>query len=538
MSDEADAVVIGAGINGMVAAAELADAGWSVVLLDASERIGGFVASGEITLPGYVHDTFSSWHPLFVAGGGYAELSAALHERGLEYANTNGAVTASVSERGTIVADRDPDRTAARFALPSDQDAYQVMLAELDRRKGLIFGALGSELRPRDIVRLVGRGLPALGVGGLVELTRNTVQSGRGFLRERFAGWEADQLWAPWLLHAGLGPDNASGGLMLPVLAATVHGFGLPVVKGGAGQFIAAFERLLADQSVDVRLSAVADRIELSGGRAVAVHAAGRRIAARRAVLASTSTEALYGVLLDPADVPERGRRAALRHRPGRAAMQVHLALNAPLRWRDPTLDTVPLVHVSDGTASTGIACAQAEAGLLPAAPTVAVGQQSILDASRAPTGAATLWIQLQEVPWAPRGDAAGEIDVSRGWDEKVAAAYADRVIGRIERFAPAVRDAICATRVLTPPDLYAANRNAVAGDPYGGTGELDQSLFWRPGSGTGHRTGVGGLWHIGAFTHPGPGLGGGSGHIVARRLLSGSGIRAAARRRTERLGP
>lgn len=415
VSREADAVVIGAGINGMVAAAELADAGWPVVLVDAREKLGGFIASDELTIPGYVHDTFSSWHPLFVGGPAYGALGQALHQRGLEYVNADGTVTASVSERGVIV------------------------------------------------------------------------------------------------------------GLMLPVMAATVHGIGLPVVKGGAGQFVAAFERLLADRGVDVRLGAAAERIEVAGGRVVAVQVAGQRIVARKAVLASTSTGELYERLLAPEVAPPKGRFAARSRRPGRAAMQVHLALDRPLRWSDSSLDPVPLVHVCDGAGSTGIACAQAEAGLLPAEPTIVVGQQTLLDPSRAPSGAGIAWLQLQELPFVPRGDAAGAIDVADGWSQSVVEAYTNRVIDRIERFASGLRTSILGVHALPPTALLAENRNSVAGDPYGGAAELDQSLRWRPGTGTGHRTGVGGLWHIGAFTHPGPGLGGGSGHLVAQQLLTAS---------------
>jgi phytoene dehydrogenase-like protein len=177
----------------------------------------------------------------------------------------------------------------------------------------------------------------------------------------------------------------------------------------------------------------------------------------------------------------------------------------------------VPLVHLSDGSASTAIACAEAEAGLLPRRPTVVVGQQHILDPSRVPAGAAALWLQLQEVPFAPIGDAAGELDVAGGWDAALARAYAERVLDRVEAHAPGLRELVVGLDVITPADLAAYNPNALAGDPYGGSAELDQNLLWRPG----HATPVPRLWHIGASTHPGPGLGGASGHLVARRLLT-----------------
>jgi len=140
------------------------------------------------------------------------------------------------------------------------------------------------------------------------------------------------------------------------------------------------------------------------------------------------------------------------------------------------------------------------------------------------PAGAAALWLQLQEVPYAPRGDAAGELDTTHGWTEVLAKGYANRVA----RHAPDLRDKIRAIDVLTPDDLCARNPNAVSGDPYGGSAELDQSFLWRPLASSGrHATPVGRLWHIGASTHPGAGPGGGSGHLVATTL-----IRRRARRR------
>ncbi|MEW2624230.1 hypothetical protein [Streptomyces sp. NPDC048106] len=228
-----------------------------------------------------------------------------------------------------------------------------------------------------------------------------------------------------------------------------------------------------------------AERLLLAGGRVMGVATDGETVRARHAVLVSVTPTALYGELLPrDAPVPPAIRDEALRYRYGRAAMQLHVALSAPLGWRDTRLAGVPLVHLSDGSASTAIACAEAEAGLLPRRPTLVVGRQYVLDPSRVPDGAATLWIQLQEL---------------LAWD------------------------------AVTPSDLRAHNPNAVHGDPYGGSAELDQALLWRPLPGAArHATPVPGLWHIGASTHPGPGLGAGSGHLVAQHL-------SRARRRNRR---
>ena len=521
-ADKADAIVVGSGINGLVAAAELAQAGWSVILIERNAEIGGFIATEERTLPGYLHDTFSSWHPLFVSSPAYAVIGKLLHQHGLEYRNTEGWVTASVADDGRVtLAHRDPERTAAEFAHAEDRSAYLAMLKRLGQNMASIGGLLGSELRSLALVHHMSGLARSGGLRGIEWWLRAAVTSGRANMRRDFHGHEVDHLYAPWLLHAGLSPDHAGGGLMMPLLAGTLHGFGLPVVAGGAGRFVAAFRSLLASLGVRVETGIEINRILVAERRAVGVEAAGRTFQARRAVLASVTPSALYGRLLPEGAVDSALKAEAASFRHGRAAMQIHVALSEPLSWRDTRLAEIPLIHLSDGSASTGIACAEAEARLLPRHPTVVVGQQYLLDPCRVPAGAAALWLQLQEVPYAPCGDAAGELDTAQGWTQALAEGYANRVLDRIARHAPDLRDKLRAIDVLTPDDLRARNPNAVSGDPYGGSGELDQSLLWRPLASSGrHATPVGQLWHIGASTHPGAGLGGGSGHVVATALI------------------
>lgn len=518
---EVDAIVVGSGINGLVAAAELARAGWSVLLAERNSDIGGFIATEERTLPGYRHDTFSSWHPLFVTGAAYASLGELLHAHGLAYRNSDDWVTASVADDGTVtVAHRDPERTAAAFAEPEDRTTYLDMVARLTASLPAIGGLMGAELRSPAVLGPVTGLLRGNGRRGTENWLRDALTSGRGFTRRYFRGPEVDHLYAPWLLHAGLAPDHASGGLMVPMLATTLHAAGLPVVAGGSGEFVAAFRSLLDSLGVRIRTGTDVERIVVESGRATGVVAGGTTIRARRAVLASVTPTALYGELLPAAAVDPGIRAEAARFRYGRGEMQIHVALSSPIGWRDARLGEIPLVHLTDGSAGTAIACAEAEAGLLPHRPTVVVGQQYLLDPSRVPAGAAALWLQLQEVPFTPRGDAAGQLDTAAGWTPQLATAFANRVLDRIAAHAPDLRTKVLAVDVVTPVDLAAYNVNAVAGDPYGGSGELDQSYLWRPlGSVGRHRTPVPGLWQIGASTHPGPGLGGGSGHLVATTL-------------------
>lgn len=518
-----DAVVIGSGINGLVATAELALAGWSVALVEQDTRLGGFVDSGEATLPGYVHDTYSSWHPLFVSGGAYAALGEKLHSFGLEYVNTEGPLTGSISAGRAAIAWRDPATTVAGFEHAADASAYQHMLDEMGARAGLIFGLLGSEVRSASAAKLVLGALRQQKLKGMEMLARDAVTSGRAFGRNRFIGHEPDQLWAPWLLHAGLSPDSATGGMMIPVRAMTMHGFGLPTVKGGARNLVAAFEQLFATLNVTVLTGQRAESITVTNGKATGVVTDQGEHRALRAVIASVTPQALYGSLLKTTPVPQAVRDDAKRFRFGRAAMQIHVALDRPLRWSDDRFQQVPLLHVSDGSSSTGIACAQADAGLLPEAPTIVVGRQHVIDSSRVPEGKGSLWLQLQELPFAPIGDGAGEIDTDGTWSADTTQRYVERVLARIEEHAPNLTSSILDITTITPVTLANVNANAVHGDPYGGSMELDQNLLWRPLAHSGkHSTSIRSLMHIGASTNPGGGLSGGAGHLAAQQLLKG----------------
>jgi phytoene dehydrogenase-like protein len=168
----------------------------------------------------------------------------------------------------------------------------------------------------------------------------------------------------------------------------------------------------------------------------------------------------------------------------------------------------------------------EAERGLLPAEATIVCGQPCVLDPSRAPAGKSILWLQLQELPAGRvKGDGAGELDAGAGtWTTELREAYADRIVARLGEAIPNLARATLERVALSPVDLEALNCNLVGGDIYAGSCALDQNLLWRPfAHAAGHATEVEALFHIGASTHPGPGLGGGSGYLVAQELLKPS---------------
>lgn len=149
--------------------------------------------------------------------------------------------------------------------------------------------------------------------------------------------------------------------------------------------------------------------------------------------------------------------------------MQIHFALNAPPAWREAELCKVPLVHLTESLEQVCASVTQANNGLLPSRPTLGIGQPTVADPSRAPTGGWILWIQMQELPTRLKGDAAGEIPVPADgrWNEAVREAFADRVQARLERVMPGLAERIVGRRAYSPADLEALNCNLVGGDPY-----------------------------------------------------------------------
>jgi phytoene dehydrogenase-like protein len=523
---EHDAIIVGSGVNSLACGAFLARAGWRVAVLEREPELGGAVQTAELTEPGFHHDVFSAWHPLWVGGPAHAELGDALAERGLEYLNT-------VHPTGTLFPDGESaflttgtDGNAAELDrhAPGDGDAWRETIAAVAVQAELVFGVLGTELWSRAGLNLGVKAYRRLGRRGLAEFGGELVQTSRDWLTTTFRSERAHGLLAPWVLHTGLGPDAAASGFMTRVIAFAIEAGGMPIPRGGGARLVDALVRLIEDHGGTCRTGQDVERIVVSGGRATGVRLTdGEVLEARRAVVCNVTPTQLYGRLLGPGDVPAEIGEAGKRFRFGRSEMQIHFALSEPPRWDgDDRLGRTAIVHLTPGLDGVSRAVNEAERGLLPAEATVVVGQPLTIDDTRAPAGKGLLWIQLQELPWHVRGDAAGELDTGDGtWTESLRQRYADRIQARLAQHIPNLESSILKRVALSPADLQAANINLQQGDPYSGSLALDQNFLWRPfARQPGHSTSIDGLFQIGASTWPGPGLGAGSGTLVAKELL------------------
>ena len=524
-----DAVLVGSGVNTLTAAALLSREGWRVCVLERSDRLGGAIRTEtDYTLPGFTHEVLSSWHPLFQGSAAYAELGDELHRRGLEYVNTDLPTATAFPDGSAMFLHTTLEANVAEFDgfAKGDGAAWRRQFQEFMANADVSFGVLGTELWSSAGLGLGQRMLRRFGRRGLLEFTGQALATCRDWTTETFRSEQARGLLAPWVLHTGLGPDNAVSGFMTQVIACAVQLGGMPVPVGGGVTLVDALASIVRDAGGELRTGADVAGVTVSSGRATGVVLGdGEVVAAARAVVAGVTPTQLYGSLLRPGDVPAEVRTAAERFRYGRAGMQIHIAMDEPPRWKGPEADRLArtaIVHVTPGLDGVSRAVNEAERGLLPAEATIVAGQPCAVDPSRAPDGKWIVWIQLQELPAGRvKGDAAGELDVGDGsWTEELREAYADRIVARLGESLENLSSATLKRIALSPADLERLNCNLVAGDIYAGSCALDQNLLWRPfAAAPGHRTTVDGMWHVGASTHPGPGLGAGSGYLVAKEL-------------------
>ncbi len=512
-------IIIGSGINGLVAASLLALKGDKVLLLEREARIGGCLYSTEATLPGFTHDVMAATFVLFLTSPAGAALGPHLARHGFEYCHSPHPTAVLRPDGSALVLSMDPARNIAAFnALAAgDGDQHGRDVGGIGADASFLFALLGGSLWSWGTAKLLFGQVRKRGLRGLAAWMGSALAPARGWLESQYQSPLVQALWAPWVLHCGLTPESAYSGQMAKVVAFALEVAGAPIAKGGAGAAAKAFAGLITEKGGEIRTGADVDRITTREGRVTGVRLTSGEVIESRSVLASVAPGHLYGRLLEGVNLPED--RAALKgYRHGRGDFQLHYALDAAPEWLTPGLEDVALIHLSDGIDAVSKSANEAERGMLPATPTICVGQPSRLDPSRCPEGKAVLWLQIPDAPRVIKGDAAGEI-AGEDWDA-VKEAFADRLEAILSRHIKGFDRIKLARAAYSPKDLERMNVNLVGGDPYGGACSIDQFFIWRPFAHSTNGTGpLRGLIHIGASTHPGPGLGGGSGFNAAKRL-------------------
>jgi phytoene dehydrogenase-like protein len=503
----ADAVVIGGGHHGLVAANVLADADWDVCLLEAAETVGGAVRSAELH-PGFTADLYSAFYPL--AHGSPVLRAMELEEHGLNWAHAPTVLTHLLGphdERAAVLY-RDRERTAAGLDehAPGDGEAWLELCRQWDVVGEPVLRSLFTAFPPvRGPLQLLHR----IGTAEALRLVRFLTLPTTRMGQELFRGEPARLLLAGNAMHADVPPTAPGSGAFGWILAMLAQQYGFPTPVGGAGELAAALARRATAAGVDILTGHRVERIDVRGGRAAAVHTAGGlTVRVGRAVVADVSAPSLFRELL-PADAVPPRLRADLEHFAwDTPVLKLNWALDRPIPWRNRAAVGAGTVHL--GADEMGLVRwdADLETRTLPASPFLLFGQMTTSDPSRSPAGTESAWAYTH----MPRGIS----------DDAAADELAGRVDTVLEAHAPGVTDSIVARLVQRPGDMQAADANLVHGAVNGGTAQLFQQLVFRPVPGLGRsETPVQGLYLGSASAHPGGGVHGVCGWLAARAALA-----------------
>ncbi len=493
-------LVVGAGHNGLVAAIGLAAHGLDVTVLEHAPRPGGATTSTEATLPGFVHDHCAGFVPMTLASPAMREL-----ELDVEWVNPPVVLAHPFDDGSAIALHRDLSKTVA--SLGSAGPGWAAAMERLLPISTPLIEAIVGRLPPvRPAAQLA------------LALRRDGLEWGR-----RLAGsvealgldvFEGDRRATAWLAgsaqHSGLPPTAAGSGafgLLLQILGHS-HGWGLP--RGGMQVLADALIQRAQSEGARIRCDAPVERVLVRNGRVAGVRLESGEEVAGEAVV-STVSAGVLGRLVPDGALPGRLHRRLRIWRYGTAPFKLDYALSGPVGWTAAEARSAAVVHIGGELEELIRAADESRRGVVPEYPALVVGQQSLHDPTRAPTGQHTLYVYAH-VP--SRNELA---------DEEVAA----RIEAQLERFAPGFSSLVLARAMRSPAQTEAGNPSLVGGDLAGGSYELDQQLIFRPAPELcRYRSPLRGLYVAGASTHPGGAVHGMSGRGAARALLLDHRIR------------
>jgi phytoene dehydrogenase-like protein len=501
-----DALVVGSGPNGLSAAITMAGSGWRVLVLEAAERAGGAVATEELTLPGFRHDTFSSVYPAGAASPVFARLP--LERHGLRWVHPPVCLAHPLPDGTAPALYRDLERTVASLEEihAGDGERWRAFASPfVEHFDALRRTMLGGFPPVRASLRLAA----GIGASGMLDFTRLLLMSARALGEELFE----DDGTRAWLygsaMHSDVPPVGGGSAIAAAYLNLLGHGAGWPSPEGGAGRLADALIAHLRELGGEVRTGANVTRIAVERGRVVGVEFDGGEPVGSPAVVADVMPGALNALVGDA--FPAGYARALRRYRRGPSTLKIDWALDGPIPWSASAAREAGTVHLG-GSAPEVLASTAAMRDGLPERPFMLLGQQSLADPSRAPAGKHTAWAYThgpQTLDWEAERDRCVE-----------------RMEAQVERFAPGFRDLILARHVLAPAELQARNANLLGGDVGGGSYALDQVVFRPVPSLSPYRTPVRGLYLGSAATFPGGAVHGVPGHAAARLALTEARVR------------
>jgi phytoene dehydrogenase-like protein len=502
-----DAFVVGSGPNGLTAAITLARAGRRPLVLEAAEHPGGAVVSEQLTLPGFVHDTFSAVYPAGASSPVFAAMP--LHEHGLRWIHPEVCLAHPLDDGRAAALYRDVGETAASLEQihRGDGERWRAFAEPYVRHFDALRRTMLGGFPPlRASLRLAA----GLGPRGVLDFTRLLAMPAQTLGERLFA----DDGTRAWLygsaMHSDVPPARPGSAIAAAYLNLLGHGGGWPSPEGGAGRLTGALVSYLRSLGGEVHTGERVVRLLGGRGRISGVELAGGERIDARLVIADVMPAALAALAGDA--LPARYRRALRRYRMGPGTLKLDWALDGPIPWTAPEARRAGTVHV--GGSAPEVLAATTPSAHLPERPFMLVGQQSIADPARAPAGKHTAWAYTHS---------RHSLDLPR---ER--ARHVERMEAQIERFAPGFRERILARHVLGPSELEARNASLLGGDVGGGSYVLRQVVFRPVPSLAPYRTPLAGLFIGSAAAFPGGGVHGVPGHAAARLALAHTRITSA----------
>jgi len=503
-----DAIVVGGGPNGLAAAITLAEKGRSVLVLEARDKMGGAVATDDLTLPGFHHDTFSSVYPAAAASPVWAHMP--LERFGLRWVHPPIAMAHPLPDGDAVALYRDLDRTAASLErqAPGDGDRWRAFAAPYLEHFGAVRATMLGGFPP-----VVGglRLAAAFKLAGTLEFARLLLMPATALTAELFRSPGATAWLFGSVLHGDVPPDGAGSAIAAAYLNILGHAAGWPSPEGGAGRFAAALVGYLESLGGETRTGARVARVLTANNRVGGVALAGGESVSAPLVIADVTPHGLLRLAGDA--LPTTYVTRMRRYRYGPETVKLDWALAGPIPWTAEEPRRAGTVHVVGLPDEAMLASAQLAAGALPARPLLLLGQQSLADPTRAPAGKHTAWAYTH----TPRGYRWGEGELDR---------HVERIEARVESFAPGFRDRIVARHVISPASFEERGANLVGGDVGGGSYALDQLVFRPISALSPYHTPLRGLYIASASTFPGGAVHGVAGRAAARQALLEASLR------------
>lgn len=523
-----DAVVIGAGPNGLVAANLLVDEGWEVLVLEANEEAGGGVRSTNSLGPGYVTDMCSAFYPLTVASPAMRALK--LERYGVRWSHAPAVLAHPLAGGGCALLSRNLEETMANLEAlgEGDGEAWRRLYQLWEWLGQDVLDALFTPFPPLlSGARLATKTRPALAL----RLARCAALPVRRLAEEEFTG-EGSLLLAGNALHTDLSPEAAGSSAYGWLLSMLGQHYGFPVPVGGAGELTAALVRRFKHQGGALICDTPVSQVLVRDGRVAGVRTReGDAVMVRSAVLADVAAPDLYGGLVGWEHLPSRLPQDMRRFQWDHGTVKVDWALSGRIPWSAPEAARAGTVHLADGIDEMTQYSAHLSMGRVPASPFVVLGQMTTSDASRSPPGTEYAWAYTH-VPRRVQGD-AGDGGISGRWDERERDAIAARMEAQVERFAPGFRGRITGRYLSSPRELQKHSSNFSRGAFNAGTTAIHQQLVFRPTPGLGRpETPVAGLYLASSSAHPGGGVHGACGANAARAALRHQGTTGRLRAR------